>query len=51
MKYFEEEPLCSICHTRVADFEGVICWECKKARDEADLEEERKFFEGKELEQ
>ncbi len=41
---------CIICNQREADFEGVICWECKRRQDEIDMEEEQKAFESDMLE-
>lgn len=38
--------LCAICGEREADFEGVICSQCKDKQDELNLEEEMKTFEA-----
>ena len=37
--------LCQICHKRKADFEDVICYDCKKLFDELDFSMELKAYE------
>jgi len=41
--------LCQICHRREANFEGLICWECKLEQDALDFEEEVERYESEML--
>lgn len=41
-----DKELRQICKQREADYEGVICWECKQKQDKLDFEEDREGFEA-----